>query len=74
MESSGFIDTNVFVNHIQGTHPEHSQASSALIHRLFTGEFTAWITETVVFETIYILERSFGLPRILIAPVFTEVL
>lgn len=74
MEHSGFIDTNIFVNHIQGTHPEHSPTSSLLINRIAMGEFSAWITETVVFETVYILERTLGFPRALIAPVFTELL
>ncbi|MGN6483836.1 MAG: PIN domain-containing protein [Thermomicrobiales bacterium] len=74
MQNRGFIDTNIFVNHIQGTHPEHGPASSALIDRLVAGEIDAWITETVAFETIYILERSFAIPRAIVGPVLVELL
>lgn len=44
VERSGFIDTNTFVNHFQGTHPEHGPASSMLIGRLVLGELSGWIT------------------------------
>ena len=74
VEDSGFINTNIFVNHIQGAHPEHSPAWSRLIIRFVAGEFSAWITETVVFETVSFLEQTLGFPRELITPVFTELL
>lgn len=74
MESSAFIDSNVFVNHLLGTHPEHAPASTALLKRIQSGELVAWITETVAFETIFLLERSFHISRADIAPMFSGLL
>jgi len=74
MKSSAFIDTNIFVNHFLGTHPEHGPASTALLTRIQAGEVDAWITETVAFETIFTLERTFRIPRVAIAPMLTGLL
>jgi predicted nucleic acid-binding protein len=58
-----FLDTNVIIRHVLADHPEHSPRASALMHRIQAGDVRVEISDTVLFETMYLLERTFGVPK-----------
>jgi predicted nucleic acid-binding protein len=58
-----FLDTNVLIRHILADHPDHSPRASSLILRIQRGEIRVEVSETVLFETIYLLERRFRAPK-----------
>ncbi|MGC4108165.1 MAG: PIN domain-containing protein [Thermomicrobiales bacterium] len=72
MESRSFVDTNVFVYHLLGDHSAHSPASSEFFGRIRAGEFQAWTSETVIFETVFTLQRKHHVPRGMIAETVRE--
>jgi len=53
-----FIDTNIFLRHLTGDHPTHSQAARALLEAVERGEMAAWTTETVITEIVWTLSGS----------------
>ena len=59
-----FIDSNILLYHLHGHHPEHSPKSSALIAQIERGELEAQISDMVVFETVFTLERSLKVPKV----------
>ena len=58
-----FLDTNVFLRHLRGDHPEHSPRATALFARIEQGELEAQVSEMVIFETVFTLERSYRVPK-----------
>jgi len=64
--SIGLIDTNVLTRHILDDHPDHSPRAAAFIERIERGEVVATLADTVVFETVFELERLNKLPRTVI--------
>jgi predicted nucleic acid-binding protein len=58
-----FLDTNVFLRHLLQDVPEQSSRASALLGRLERGEITARIADTVVFETVFNLQRRYGIAK-----------
>ena len=58
-----FLDTNVIIRHVMSDHPDHSPRASNLIARIQAGEARVEISDTVIFETVYLLERTFGIPK-----------
>lgn len=60
------LDSNVLLRHLLNDHPEHSPQAKAYIGRIERGEQRVRAVETVVFETVFILERAFRRPRGLI--------
>ncbi len=54
-----FLDTNIFLRHLLQDHPEHSPRASAFFGRIERGEIQARIADTVVFETVFTLERTY---------------
>jgi len=65
--AEGFLDTNVFLRHLRQDHPEHSPKATALLARIEQGELHVRTADTVVFETVYTLQRSYRVPRAEIA-------
>lgn len=55
-----FLDTNIFLRHLTGDHPEHSPKATAYLARIERGELKARIADTVVFETVFTLQRYYG--------------
>jgi predicted nucleic acid-binding protein len=64
--SIGLVDTNVLLRHILGDHPDHSPRAKAFVTRLERGELVATLADTVVFETVFVLESFNKLPRAVI--------
>lgn len=58
-----FLDTNVLLRHILADHPEHSPRATALIETIERGTRAVRITDTVIFEAVFTLERFYRVPR-----------
>lgn len=53
-----FLDTNVFLRHLTGDHPQHSPAARALFEAIERGDVAVWTTETVLTEIVWTLSGS----------------
>ncbi|HLZ69022.1 MAG TPA: type II toxin-antitoxin system VapC family toxin [Dehalococcoidia bacterium] len=58
-----FVDTNIFLRHILRDHPDHSPRSTAYLLRIERGLVQGYSTDTVVFETVFTLQRGYGHTR-----------
>ena len=58
-----FLDTNVILRHLLQDHPNHSQRATTYFTLIERGEIQARTTDTVVFETVFTLERTYRVPR-----------
>ena len=58
-----FVDTNIFLRHLLADHPEQSPRSTTFLRRVELGELHVVTAETVVFEVVFTLQRSYGLSR-----------
>jgi predicted nucleic acid-binding protein len=67
MAAEPFLDTNVLVRHLTGDHPTHSPRATAYLQRVEQGEQRARLTDIVIFETVYLLERTYRQPKAAIA-------
>src|SRR5215217_5902967 len=62
-EDLPFVDTNIFVRHFRQDHADHSPRATAFLARIETGQERARTADTVVFETVFLLERTYREPR-----------
>jgi predicted nucleic acid-binding protein len=69
-----FLDTNVVLRFLLDDHPDHSPRARALFASLARGEISLVLTETVVFETVFILEKQRKLERDSIVSALNELL
>lgn len=58
-----FIDTNIFIYHLTGNHPEYSPRCTTLMERIEAGEVEAVTAVTAVDEALRILTKDFGHER-----------
>jgi predicted nucleic acid-binding protein len=58
-----FLDTNIFIRHLLADHPEHSPRATAYLQRIEQGELRARITDIVIFEIVFLLERTYRQPK-----------
>ena len=58
MADPPFLDTNIVLRHLLGDHPTHSPRATAFIARIERGDIRVRIAETVVFECVFVLERT----------------
>ena len=58
-----FIDTNVFLRFLTADLPEQAEACAELIHRLRDGREVAHVSPLAVAESIWTLERFYGLSK-----------
>ena len=63
MAEPPFLDTNLFVRHIANDEPNHSPRATAYLARIADEELVAHTSDTVVFETIYVLQSFYRMPR-----------
>lgn len=63
MTPAAFLDTNVILRHVLQDHPDHSPRASAIMAQLEYDGLTVRATDTVVFETVFTLEKFFKVPR-----------
>ncbi len=59
MSTFPFLDTNVFLRHLRGDHPDFSPRATALLRRIEQGSLKVRTADTVVFETVFTLERVY---------------
>jgi predicted nucleic acid-binding protein len=57
------VDTNIFLRLLRQDHPDHSPRASAFLARIEAGVERARTADTVVFETVFTLERTYRQPR-----------
>ena len=58
-----FLDTNVFLRHLREDHPVFSPKATAIFERIERGELKVRTSDTVVFETVFTLQRAYNQPR-----------
>lgn len=54
-----FLDTNVLLLHLLANDPEQSPRATAYLERAGSGELQVRVADTVVFETVFTLQRRF---------------
>ena len=55
-----FLDTNVFLRHLLQDHPEQSPRATAYLALIENGSIRVRIADSVVFETVFTLQRQYG--------------
>jgi uncharacterized protein len=63
MTTLPFLDTNVFLRHLRGDHADFSPRATALLRRIEKGEQKVRTSDTVIFETVFTLERVYKQPK-----------
>lgn len=58
-----FLDTNVFLRHLRQDDPVLSPKATAILARVEQGEIRVRTSDTVIFETVFTLQRSYKQPR-----------
>jgi len=54
-----FLDTNIFLRHLRGDRPDFSPRATALLQRIEQGSLKVRTADTVIFETVFTLERVY---------------
>jgi predicted nucleic acid-binding protein len=62
-----FLDTNILLRHLRQDDPILSAKASAIISRIEEGELTVRTADTVIFETVFVLQRHYRVPPVQIA-------
>lgn len=58
-----FLDTNVLLRHLLDDDPQQSPKASAFLGRVERGEIRIRLADTVVFETVFNLQRRRGVSK-----------
>ncbi len=74
MTADAFLEINILLRHFLGDIPDHAIRSRALIKQIESGELTVLINDSVIFETVFVLERSYRTPRDVIRAGLSEVI
>jgi predicted nucleic acid-binding protein len=74
VDSIPFLDTNVVVRFVAQDHLDHWRRATELFKSVERGEMRVRITDTVVFETAYVLEGPYGWGREPIRAALTPVI
>src|SRR3954452_22400652 len=69
-----FLDTNVLLRHLLQDHPEHSPKATAFLARIERGDVQARISDLVVLELVFTLQRSYKQPKTQIRDVLLALL
>ena len=67
------VDTNVLLRYLVRDDPQQAEAARALLES-FTPEQPAFICREVIIETVWVLERSYRLPRVEIADLIEQLI
>src|SRR5947209_1019805 len=62
-----FLDTNILLRHVRQDIPDQAAKATAIIRRIEAGELRVRTADTVIFETVFTLQRSYREPRARIA-------
>jgi uncharacterized protein len=58
-----FIDANVFLRHLTQDHPRFSPAATEFLERIQRRELAARISDIIVFEVVFTLQRAYRQPK-----------
>jgi predicted nucleic acid-binding protein len=58
-----FLDTNIFLRHLLQDDPDHSPKASAFLKRIEAGEVKVRTSDTVIFETVFTLQKVYRRPK-----------
>lgn len=61
--ASAFLDTDILLRHLRQDDPVLSPKATALLDRIERGELSVRTSDTVVFEAVFTLQRSYKQPR-----------
>lgn len=61
--ADAFLDTNVILRHLLGDVPRQSAQSGAFLARVEKGEVAVRISDTIVFEVVFTLERGYRISK-----------
>jgi len=61
-----FLDTNILLRHLLGDDPQQSPHATAYIAQIEQGTVRVRTADTVIFETVFTLERRYRQPKALI--------
>ena len=67
MTECTFVDTNILLRHLLGDNERHSAASTRLLGEVASGSRRVMLSATVIFETVYMLTKHYGLDRVAVA-------
>lgn len=54
-----FLDTNILLRHLRQDHPILSPKATAILQRIEEGSLTVRISDAVIFETVFTLQRGY---------------
>ena len=63
MKALRFLDTNVLLRYFTGSDQEMAEAARRLLAAIERGEEKVVTSALVVFETVFTLQRTYGVPR-----------
>jgi predicted nucleic acid-binding protein len=63
MQPNAFLDTNVLLRHVLHDQPEQSRRATALIEAIERGDRAVRLADTVIFETVFTLEKTYRAKR-----------
>jgi uncharacterized protein len=58
-----FLDTNVFLRHLLQDDPTQSPKASAFLKRIEEGSVKVRTADTVIFETVFTLQKAYRQPK-----------
>jgi uncharacterized protein len=58
-----FLDTNIFLRHLLQDDPDHSPRASTFLRRIEEGEVKVRTSDTVIFETVFTLQKVYRRPK-----------
>ncbi len=62
-----FLDTNILLRHLRQDNPTLSPKATAILARIERGELQVRTADTVIFETVFTLQRTYKQPKEAIA-------
>lgn len=68
------IDSNVLLRHLLGDHPDQSQRATNALAQIERGDLRGMLTVTVIFETVFTLERSYKREKAVISEALHAIL
>lgn len=63
MQPDAFLDTNILLRQVLQDHSDHSPRATRLIAAIERGERAVRLSDTVVFETVFTLEKTYRVAR-----------
>lgn len=63
MKSIGLIDTNILLRSVVGDVPQQAKAAGLLLDQIAQGDVAGFVPITVVQEFVFVLERTYLVPR-----------